>query len=51
VVLCGVWAGLVALLAVRMPLARERVTNAAESETLGDPSFQAEPEAGAPTTS
>jgi MFS family permease len=51
VVLCAVWAGLVVLLATRMPLARERVTNVAEVEVVGDPSLQPDSGAEAPTTS
>lgn len=51
VVLCGVWAALVVLLAARMPLARERVTNVAESEVVGVPELQPDPGTEAPTTS
>lgn len=50
-VLCVLWAGLVVLLAARMPLAREPVSNVAEPETIGDPELQPDPEAEAPTTS
>jgi MFS family permease len=50
-VLCAVWAVLVVLLAARMPLARQPVTNVAEAEVVGDPELQADPGAEAPTTS
>jgi MFS family permease len=50
-VLCGVWAVLVVVLANRMPLARERVTNVAEADVVGDPQVQPDPSADAPTTS
>jgi hypothetical protein len=34
-VLCALWAGLVVVLAARMPLARDRVTNVAEADPAG----------------
>jgi MFS family permease len=49
-VLCAVWAGLVGLLAARMPLARERVTNTAEAVAVDDPAIRPDPGAEAPTT-
>jgi MFS family permease len=50
-VLCAVWAGLVLLLSARMPLARERVTNVAEVEVVGDPDLELDSGAEAPSTS
>jgi MFS family permease len=50
-VLCALWAGLVALLAARMPLARERVTNLAEASAATDPDLHPDAGAEAPTTS
>jgi hypothetical protein len=51
VLLCAIWAALVVLLAARMPLARDRVTNVAEVDAVGDPELQPDPGAEAPTTS
>ncbi|HEY3530259.1 MAG TPA: MFS transporter [Nocardioides sp.] len=50
VVLCAVWAALVVLLAARMPLARERVTNVAEVEVVSEPGPPLDTGAEAPTT-
>ncbi len=51
VLLCGAWAALVVLLARRMPLARDRVTNVAEAQVVADPDLQPDQGAEAPTTS
>lgn len=51
VVLCAGWAALVVLLAARMPLARERVTNVAETGSAADPELRPDPAAEAPSTS